>query len=115
MDNMSPEERDAPIYSTFGELFNKGFSLDTTTWVFVLGIHIAAVVLGIWAIFAAPGDWGLVAGVWALAHLVIGSLSTTVYSHRLITHNATKKVSLPVHLFFCVFGQIELVQLKGCF
>ena len=110
MDNMSPEERDAPIYSTFGELFNKGFSLDTTTWVFVLGIHIAAVVLGIWAIFAAPGDWGLVAGVWALAHLVIGSLSTTVYSHRLITHNATKKVSLPVHLFFCVFGQILSVQ-----
>ena len=52
----------------------------------------------------------LVAGVWALAHLVIGSLSTTVYSHRLITHNATKKVSLPVHLFFCVFGQILSVQ-----
>ena len=46
----------------------------------------------------------------AVAHFFLGSLSTTLYSHRLITHNAVKHVSLPVHLFFNVFGQIFSVQ-----
>jgi stearoyl-CoA desaturase (delta-9 desaturase) len=110
MNDLTPEERDAPIYSTFGELHQKGFTLDTGTWIFVLSIHIAAVVLGAWAIFAAPAEWAAIAGIWALIHFFLGSLSTTLYSHRLITHNATKKVSLPVHLFFCVFGQIFSVQ-----
>ncbi|NCF32828.1 MAG: hypothetical protein GWP50_04580 [Proteobacteria bacterium] len=110
MNDLTPEERDAPIYSTFGELHQKGFTLDTGTWIFVLSIHIAAVALGAWAIFAAPAEWAAIAGIWAIIHFFLGSLSTTLYSHRLITHNATKKVSLPVHLFFCVFGQIFSVQ-----
>ena len=91
-------------------LYDKGFSLDTGTWIFVLGIHIAAVALGIWAVVAAPSDWAVIAGIWALVQFILGSLSTTLYSHRLITHNATKEVSLPVHLFFCLFGQILSVQ-----
>ena len=103
------EERDAPIYSTFGELFNKGFSLDTTTWVFVLGIHIAAVVLGIW-VFAAPGDWGFGGGCLGAG----ASRHWPPFNDRLFppTHNPQRneKVSLPVHLFFCVFGQILSVQ-----
>ena len=110
MNDLTPEERDAPIYSTFSELYEKGFSLDTVTWVFVLGIHIAAVALGIWAVVAAPQDWAYIAGIWCITQFVLGSLSTTLYSHRLITHNATRQVSLPVHLFFCVFGQILSVQ-----
>ena len=110
MNELTPEERDAPIYSTFSELYEKGFSLDTVTWVFVLGIHIAAVALGIWAVVAAPQDWAYIAGIWGITQFVLGSLSTTLYSHRLITHNATRQVSLPVHLFFCVFGQILSVQ-----
>ena len=110
MNDLTPEERDAPIYSTFSELNEKGFSLDTGTWVFVLGIHIAAVALGIWAVAAAPQDWAYIAGIWCITQFVLGSLSTTLYSHRLITHNATRQVSLPVHLFFCVFGQILSVQ-----
>ena len=65
MNDLTPEERDAPIYSTFSELYDKGFSLDTVTWVFVLGIHIAAVALGIWAVVAAPQDWAYIAGIWA--------------------------------------------------
>jgi stearoyl-CoA desaturase (delta-9 desaturase) len=52
----------------------------------------------------------LVAFAWASVHFVVGSLSTTVYSHRLITHNAVKTVSVPVHLFFCLFGQVLSVQ-----
>ena len=57
MNDLTPEERDAPIYSTFSELYKKGFSLDTVTWVFVLGIHIAAVALGICSVVSAPLDW----------------------------------------------------------
>ena len=101
---------DGPIYQTFTELFAKGFTLDTTTWVFVLAIHIAAIGLGVWIDVAAPQYWASVAFVWAGAHFVIGSLSTTVYSHRLITHRAVKTVSAPVHLFFCLFGQVLSVQ-----
>ena len=107
---VTPETRDAPIYQTFSELFAKGFTLDTTTWVFVLAIHVAAVGLGVWVGFAASQEWVLVAFAWASVHFVVGSLSTTVYSHRLITHNAVKTVSVPVHLFFCLFGQVLSVQ-----
>jgi stearoyl-CoA desaturase (delta-9 desaturase) len=107
---VTPELRDAPLYHTFSELFAKGFTLDTTTWVFVLGIHVAVVGLGVWIGFAASQAWVLVAFAWASVHFVVGSLSTTVYSHRLITHNAAKTVSVPVHLVFCLFGQVLSVQ-----
>ena len=107
---VTPETRDAPIYQTFSELFAKGFTLDTATWVFVLAIHIAAIGLGAWVGLAAPQDWASIALAWAAIHFVIGSMSTTVYSHRLITHSAVKTVSVPVHLFFCLFGQVLSVQ-----
>ncbi len=107
---MTPEQRDAPIYETFGELFSKGFSLDTATVVFVVATHIAAIVLPIWVGLFASQGWMSVIIIWAVVHFFIGSLSTTVYSHRLITHNAVKTVSMPVHLFFCLFGQILSVQ-----
>ena len=92
---MTPEQRDAPIYQTFSELFAKGFTLDTVTWVFVLAIHVAAVLLGVWVGLAAPQEWMTLAIAWTVAHFVIGSMSTTVYSHRLITHRAVKTVSVP--------------------
>ena len=107
---MTAEQRDAPIYETFGELFSKGFSLDTATVIFVVAIHIAAIALLVWLGLMTPEGWVSVAIIWAVVHFVVGSLSTTVYSHRLITHNAVKTVSVPVHLFFCVFGQILSVQ-----
>ena len=101
---------DGPIYETFTELFSKGFTLDTVTCVFVLATHIAAIGLGIWVGLVAPHKWASLAVGWAIAHFFIGSLSTTVYSHRLITHRAVKTVSAPVHLFFCLFGQVLSVQ-----
>lgn len=107
---MTTEQCDAPIYETFGELFSKGFSLNTATVIFVVAIHMAAIVLLVWLGLMAPGGWMSVAIIWVVLHFVVGSLSTTVYSHRLITHNAVKTVSVPVHLFFCAFGQILSVQ-----
>ena len=107
---VTPELRDAPIYQTFGELFAKGFTLDTATWIFVVAIHVAAVGLVAWVVLVAPQDWASVALAWTVVHFIIGSMSTTVYSHRLITHSAVKTVSVPVHLFFCLFGQVLSVQ-----
>jgi len=108
-DTASPPSSGA-IYRTFRELFDNGFSLDVGTIVFVTSIHVAAVVLGAWLIITAPADWTRLALLWIAIQFVLGSLSTTLYTHRLITHNAVKQVSVPVHLFFCCFGQIFSVQ-----
>ena len=74
---VTPELRDAPIYQTFRELFAKGFTLDTATWVFVLAIHVAAIGLGAWVGLAAPQESASVALGWAAIHFVIGSMSTS--------------------------------------
>ncbi len=103
-------ERDKPIYSNFAELADHGFSLSPGICVFIAGVHLAALLLGVWLFAAAPTDWTLAGIAWLGAHFLLGSLSTTLYSHRLITHNAVKHVSLPVHLFFNIFGQIFSVQ-----
>jgi len=108
-DTASPPASGA-IYNSFSELFDNGFSLDVGTIVFVSSIHVAAVVLGGWLILGAPADWTRLALTWVITQFVLGSLSTTLYTHRLITHNAVKHVSAPVHLFFCAFGQIFSVQ-----
>ena len=108
---MGNQDREGePLYRTFSELFGKGFSLDWSTIVFLIGVHSAAIVLFSWLLFAAPAEWVRYAALWAVIHCLVGSFSTTVYTHRLITHNAAKSVSAPVHAFFCFFGQIFSVQ-----
>jgi stearoyl-CoA desaturase (delta-9 desaturase) len=110
LDATTAQERDAPIYNSFTELKADGFSLSPGICVFIAGVHTAALVLGVWLFAAAPADWMWAGTAWLIAHFLLGSLSTTLYSHRLITHNAAKHVSLPVHLFFNLFGQIFSVQ-----
>lgn len=107
---LTPIERDKPIYSSFNELSDHGFELAPGICVFIGSVHLAAIILGIWLYTAAPADWMWAGTAWFITHFFLGSLSTTLYSHRLITHNAAKHVSLPVHLFFNVFGQIFSVQ-----
>ncbi len=110
MSDTALSRSDASIYRTFGELFDHGFTIDKGTTVFVSSIHIAALVLGLWLLLSAPAQWAKIALIWAGSQLVFGSLATTLYTHRLITHNAAKHVSAPVHLFFCVFAQVFSVQ-----
>ena len=62
MTEITPDQRDAPIFKTFGELFAAGFSLDTTTWVFILTVHIAAVGFGWVANFYRTERMGLDCG-----------------------------------------------------
>lgn len=107
---MSATERDAPIYQSFSELFDNGFELDIGTCVFVISVQVLSIFFAIWLFTYAPAPW-LYAGIaWIAAHFFLGSISTTLYSHRLITHNAAKHVSAPVHWFFCAFGQVLSVQ-----
>lgn len=107
---MTASERDKPIYQNFGELTDHGFSLCAGICVFIASVHSAALVLGLWLYAWAPTQWMWAGTLWFITHVVLGSLSTTLYSHRLITHSAVKHVSLPVHLFFNLFGQIFSVQ-----
>ncbi len=99
-----------PLYKRFSDLPKNGFGIDWPVAIFLTASHLAAVTLGIWLIISAPSNWTLAAFIWALCHAFIGSLSTTAYTHRLIAHNAAKKVSNSVHWFFCAFGQIFAVQ-----
>jgi len=98
-----------PLYKNFRELFSKGFSIDWVNLPFITITHAVALAIAVWLIAVDTG-WGWIALTWAIVHALIGSLSTTVYSHRLIAHGAAKKVSLGVHLFFCLFGQVVAVQ-----
>ena len=68
---LSASERDAPIYKTFSELRDHGFSLAPGICVFIAGVHLAALVLGIWLYTAAPcrvdvGGVGMADGPFSL-------------------------------------------------
>ncbi len=107
---MNPEERDAPLYSNFKELFSNGFSLDAGTCIFLASVHSSAIGMAVWLFGFAPAQWMWLGALWMIVHLIMGSVATTLYSHRLITHNAAQHVSTPVHWFFCAFAQIFSVQ-----
>ena len=81
---MVNRSQEGTLYRTFGELLGKGFSLDWGTFVFLVGVHTAAIALFIWLFFAAPAEWARYAAIWAAVHCLLGSFSTTVYTHRLI-------------------------------
>ena len=90
LDATTASERDKPIYENFTELKANGFSLAPGICVFIAGVHTAALVLGFWLYTSAPSEWMWAGTVWLIAHFLLGSLSTTLYSHRLITHNAVE-------------------------
>ncbi|MYM64556.1 hypothetical protein [Pseudomaricurvus sp. HS19] len=100
----------APLYGRVRELFQHGFRIDWVTASFISITHVLCLVttpLAYW--FAPEGFWKIMLG-WTLLHALIGCLSTTVYSHRLIAHGAARWVSWPVHLLFGFFGQVMAMQ-----
>jgi stearoyl-CoA desaturase (delta-9 desaturase) len=100
----------APIYSSFSELLDNGFRWDAIAGSFIVITHLIMLVGAPLAYFYAPsGFWQVMLG-WTLCHALFGSLSTTVYTHRLISHGAARYVSWPVHIVFGFFGQVLAVQ-----
>ena len=71
-------ERDAPIYQTFSELSDHGFSLAPGICVFIASVHLAALVLGIWLYAAAPSTWMWAGTGWLIVHFLLGSLSLSL-------------------------------------
>ena len=47
---------------------------------------------------------------WTIVHAFVACLSTTVYSHRLVSHGAANQISWPVHILFGYIGQVLAIQ-----
>lgn len=107
-----PSSKPAPtaLYSRFSELFSHGFTIDWVTALFIGISHVLCLILTPIAYFYAPEGFWKVMLSWSLIHMLIGCVSTTAYVHRLVSHNATKKVSWPVHIVFGFFGHVLAVQ-----
>jgi len=100
----------APIYTRIRDLFKHGFKIDWVTASFISISHVICLVATPFAYYYAPeGFWQVMLG-WTLVHALIGCLSTTVYSHRLIAHGAAKTISWPVHIVFGFIGQVMAIQ-----
>lgn len=104
------QNRPAPLYNRIRDLFNAGFQIDWVNTTFLSVTHVLALIATPFAyIYAPEGLWKWMLA-WTLTHALIGSVSTTVYSHRLIAHGAARKVSWPVHILFGFIGQVLAVQ-----
>lgn len=100
----------APLYNRIRDVFQNGFTIDWVTASFISVSHLVCLIATPVAYYYAPGDfWRIMLG-WTLIHGFIGSLSTTVYSHRLITHEGAKYISWPVHIVFGFIGQVMAMQ-----
>ncbi len=100
----------APLYNRIRDVFKNGFTIDWVTASFISITHLVCLIATPIAYYSAPAEfWKIMLG-WTLIHAFVGSLSTTVYSHRLITHEGAKYVSWPVHIIFGFFGQAMAMQ-----
>ncbi|NIB44261.1 hypothetical protein HBA55_31970 [Pseudomaricurvus alkylphenolicus] len=105
-----PQNDPAPIYHRIRDLFSNGFTIDWVTASFISSTHLICLLATPVAYYYAPaGFWQIMLG-WTLIHALIGCLSTTVYSHRLIAHGAAKTISWPVHIVFGFIGQVLAMQ-----
>ena len=105
-----PKNTPAPIFDRISDVFSNGFRVDWITASFISISHLICLVATPFAYYYAPdGFWKVMLG-WTLIHGLVGSLSTTVYSHRLISHGAARTITWPVHIVFGFIGQIFAVQ-----
>ncbi|WP_439135851.1 hypothetical protein [Pseudomaricurvus sp.] len=100
----------APLFERIRDVFKHGFTIDWVTASFISITHVICLVATpIAYVYAPDGFWQVMLG-WTLIHGLVGSLSTTVYSHRLVSHGAAKHVSWPVHIVFGFIGQVMAMQ-----
>ncbi len=100
----------APIYERTRDLFSHGFKIDWVTASFISISHVVCLIATPFAYFYAPEGFWKIMLAWTLIHALVGCLSTTVYSHRLISHGAAKTISWPVHIVFGFIGQVMAMQ-----
>ncbi|MBU3070606.1 hypothetical protein KOI40_12310 [Aestuariicella sp. G3-2] len=100
----------APLFERIRDVFKHGFTIDWVTASFISITHVICLIATPVAyVYAPEGFWKIMLG-WTLIHALVGSLSTTVYSHRLVSHGAAKYVSWPVHIVFGFIGQVMAMQ-----
>ena len=104
MENQSQRRSTLEIFS---ELFGKGFSRLGHDRVPGRSAYRRDRVVCM-AFFRSSIEWARYAAIWAIVHCLLGSFSTTVYTHRLITHNAAKSVSASVHAFFVSLARFSV-------
>ena len=103
-------QKPVPLFSRIRDVFSHGFRIDWVNASFISITHILCVVATPLAYYYAPsGFWQVMLG-WTLIHALVGCVSTTVYSHRLIAHGAAHHVSWPVHIIFGFIGQVLAIQ-----
>ncbi len=108
--NTTKKNNPAPIFNRIRDVFSNGFTIDWVTASFISISHLVCLIATPFAYYYAPdGFWQVMLG-WTLIHGLVGSLSTTVYSHRLISHGAAKTITWPVHIVFGFIGQIFAMQ-----
>ena len=68
----------APMYHTFGELFEKGFTIDWVSAPFLTITHLLAIIGAPLAFYYAPEGLSQLMVSWMIVHVLLGSVSTTV-------------------------------------
>jgi stearoyl-CoA desaturase (delta-9 desaturase) len=93
----------------FQQLKQQGFKLNPVTTAFIAFTHVMAFLSPLAFMFAPEGFASVM--LWYFGgYMVLVTLSVTGYTHRLISHKAAKKISLPVHIFWGLMLQTMSCQ-----
>ncbi|MFT5692148.1 MAG: stearoyl-CoA desaturase (delta-9 desaturase) [Oceanicoccus sp.] len=99
-----------PLFNRIRDIFSNGFSVDWISAIYVGVTHFVTLLGAPFAFYYAPAELTPVIIAWISVYFVFGAVSITAYCHRLITHQAAKDISLPVHLCFGFVGQVLAMQ-----
>ena len=106
----SDPRKPKPLFESYGELFERGFTLDWVTTLFIGITHFIAIFGTPLAYCVAPDGFWKIMLAWSVAHATLGCVSITAYAHRLVSHGAARIVRWPVHIIFGVIGQTLAAQ-----
>jgi stearoyl-CoA desaturase (Delta-9 desaturase) len=91
------------------DVFKLNHRISKVNSIYLTMTHIVAA-LSFLAFMYGPEGFSSTMVIYLLLHVTLAVLSTTAYAHRMVSHRATKSISLPVHLFFGYIGQTLAVQ-----
>lgn len=91
------------------DVFKLNHRISKVNSIYLTLTHIVAA-LSFLAFMYGPEGFTSTMVIYVIAHVTIAVFSTTAYAHRMVSHRATKSISLPVHLLFGYIGQTLAVQ-----